>query len=202
LEKKLKAFKFPGAFLFPILMLWTTRNYVHVDRVACPWLIRRFVDPEAQFVFLPRDEIMEFVEKTGAIPFDTAGTGVELDHFEENGVKYCTFDAIAKKYDLTKDKALIEVQKIVRAADTSGGLEREPMAWLLEVVASGMPLLCNSDHEALEKEFPVYDALYAFFQRKIVLEQHKDQISELKSRGERREFIKKALNSLPTQKKV
>ncbi|WP_457557431.1 chromate resistance protein ChrB domain-containing protein [Candidatus Harpocratesius sp.] len=180
-------------------MLWTTRNYVHVDRVACPWLIRRFVDINAQFVFLPRDEIMEFVEKTGAIPFDTAGTGVELDHYEENGVKYCTFDAICKKYNLSEDKALAEVQKIVRAADTSGGLERVPMAWLLEVVASGTPLLCNSDHEALEKEFPVYDALYTFFQREIIYEQYKDEISAFKSRGERREFIKKKIKEFPSK---
>ncbi|MHA1646010.1 MAG: chromate resistance protein ChrB domain-containing protein, partial [Promethearchaeota archaeon] len=76
-------------------MLWTTRDYVHVDRVACPWLIRRFIDSRAQFVFLPREEITKFVKKTGAIPFDT-GTGIELDHYEADGIKHCTFDAIVR----------------------------------------------------------------------------------------------------------
>jgi len=181
-------------------MLWTTRDYVHVDRVACPWLIRRFIDPQAQFVFLPRDQIMEFVEKTGAIPFDT-GTGIELDHYELEGIKHCTFDAIVRKYDLSGDDALSELQKIVRAADTSGGLEREPLALVLEVIASGMPLLCKSDHEALEKEFPMYDGFYAFMQRKIVLNKFAEEIKAFKSRGERREFIKKKISELTSKMK-
>lgn len=179
-------------------MLWTTRNYVHVDRVACPWLIRRFIDTQAQFVFLPREQIMEFVEKTGAIPFDT-GTGIELDHYELEGIKHCTFDAIVRKYNLTGDAALTELQKIVRAADTSGGLEREPLAWVLEVIASGIPLLCKSDHEALEKEFPMYDGFYAFMQRRIVLGTYVEEIKEMKSRGEQREFIKKMMGQLPSK---
>ncbi len=176
-------------------MLWTTRDYVHVDRVACPWLIRRFIDPRAQFVFLPREQITDFVTKTGAIPFDT-GTGIELDHYEEGGIKHCTFDAIVRKYKLTEDMALTDLQKVVRAADTSGGLEREPMAWALEVIASGMPLLCHSDHEALEKEFPMYDAFYAFMQRERVYGKFGTEIKAMKSRAERREFIKTKISEL------
>jgi len=179
-------------------MLWITRDYVHVDRVACPWLIRRFIDPQAQFIFLPRDQIMDFVAKTGAIPFDT-GTGIELDHYEENGNKYCTFDAIVKKYKLDGDSALAKLQKIVNAADSSGGLEREPLAWVLEVIASGMPLLCESDHESLEKEFPMYDAFYAFMQREIVLKNYAEEIKGMKSRGERRSFIKKKITELQSK---
>ena len=179
-------------------MLWITRDFVHVDRVACPWLIRRFIDPQAQFIFLPRDKIMEFVAKTGAIPFDT-GTGIELDHYEEDGNKYCTFDAIIKKYKLTGDSALAKLQKIVNAADSSGGLEREPLAWVLEVIASGMPLLCDSDHESLEKEFPMYDGFYAYMQREIVLSKYTDEIKAMKSRGERRGFIKNKMKSLPSK---
>jgi len=180
-------------------MLWTTRDYVHVDRVACPWLIRRFVDSRAQFVFLPRDQITDFVTKTGAIPFDT-GTGIELDHYEENGIKHCTFDAIVRKYKLAEgDPALVELQKVVRAADTSGGLEREPLAWALEVVASGMPLLCNSDHEALNLEFPVYDGFYAFMQRRVVMNSHAAEIEKMETRGERREFLKKQMRQLPSK---
>lgn len=176
-------------------MLWITREYVHVDRVACPWLIRRFIDYQAQFIFLPRDQIMEFVAKTGAIPFDT-GTGVELDHYDEEGMKYCTFDAIVRKYKLDGDVALTELQKVVRAADTFGGLEREPLAWVLEVIASGMPLLCESDHESLEKEFPMYDAFYAFMQRKIVLDTYAEEIQKMQSRGEQRGFIKKKISKM------
>jgi len=179
-------------------MLWTTRDYVHVDRVACPWLIRRFIDPRAQFVFLPREQIMDFVEKTGAIPFDT-GTGIELDHYEEDGIKHCTFDAIARKYNLSEDVALVELQKVVRAADTLEDFKQEPLAWVLEVIASGMPLLCKSDHEALEKEFPMYDGFYAFMQRKLVLDKYIEEIKEMKSRGERREFIKKKMSLLPSK---
>ena len=179
-------------------MLWITRDFVHVDRVACPWLIRRFIDPRAQFVFLPREQIMEFVVKTGAIPFDT-GTGIELDHYEENGIKHCTFDAIVRKYNVTGDAALAELQKVVRAADTSGGLEHEPLAWALEVIASGMPLLCTSDHEALEKEFPMYDGFYAFMQRKIVVGVYDTEIKALKSNGERRKFILEKMSQLPSK---
>ena len=181
-----------------IKMLWITRDYVHVDRVACPWLIRRFIDLRAQFIFLPREQIMDFVAKTGATPFDT-GTGIELDHYEEGGIKHCTFDAIVRKYKLAGDAALVELQKVVRAADTSGGLEREPLAWVLEVIASGMPLLCNSDHEALEKEFPMYDGFYAFMQRKIVLAKYSSEIEVMKSRGERREFIKEKMGQLSSK---
>lgn len=181
-----------------IQMLWITRDYVHVDRVACPWLIRRFIDAQAQFIFLPRDQITDFVERTGAIPFDT-GTGIELDHYEEGGIKHCTFDAIVREYNLAGDTALAELQKVVRAADTSGGLEQEPLAWVLEVIASGMPLLCKSDHEALEKEFPMYDGFYAFMQRRIVLDKYATEIKALKSRGERRELIKKKISQLPSK---
>ena len=172
-------------------MLWVTRNFVHVDRVACPWLIKRFVDSNAQFIFLPREEIRDFVSKTGAIPYDT-GTGVELDHYEKDGKKFCTFDAIVEKYKLTDDKALAKVREIVRAADT-GKMDEVPLAKALEVVANGAPLLGDSDHDALELEFPFYDILYTFFKREIILEEFQSEIAKLKTRGERREFIKQKL---------
>ncbi len=176
-------------------MLWVTRDYVHIDRVASPWLIKRFVDKQAQFIFLPRDKIADFVEKTGAIPFDTAGIGVELDHHICNNEKHCTFDAIVEKYKLETDGALQRVRKLVRAADT-GGIEEEPLAWALEVIAVGTPILLDSDHEALEKEFPVYDAVYAYFQQEIISEKFKDEIKKLKTRGERQSFIKQKLRKL------
>ena len=166
-------------------MIWITRDFVHVDRVACPWLIKRFIDENAQFIFLPREEITEFVEKTQAIPFDT-GTGVKFDHFERDGIKYCTFDKIIEEYGLTDDPALEKLREVVRAADT--GQEHE-LAKALEVVASGGPLLGDSDHDALEIEFPFYDILYTYFQREIIIEMYAKEISELETRGERRAFI-------------
>ncbi|NHJ05519.1 MAG: chromate resistance protein [Candidatus Heimdallarchaeota archaeon] len=175
-------------------MIWVTRNYVHVDRVACPWLIKRFVDKNAQFIFLPKEEITEFVNKTGAIPYDT-GTGIELDHYEKNSEKFCTFDAIIEKYNLTNDKALAKLRLVVRSADT-GRLDESPLALALEVVASGAPLLGNSDHDALELEFPFYDILYTYFKREIILEEYKSEIDEMKNRGERREFIKFKLRQI------
>ncbi|MHA1401333.1 MAG: chromate resistance protein ChrB domain-containing protein [Candidatus Heimdallarchaeaceae archaeon] len=172
-------------------MLWVTRDYVHVDRVACPWLIKRFIDKNAQFIFLPRDEIPDFVGKTGAIPFDT-GTGVELDHYEKDVEKFCTFDAICEEYNLVNDRALAKLREVVRFADT-GKMADNPLTWALEAIASGAPLLVDSDHDALELEFPFYDSLYAYFKREIILEEYKDEIAKLKTRGERRNFIKEKM---------
>ena len=160
-------------------------------------MIKRFVDARAQFVFLPMQEINHFVEVTDAIPFDT-GTNIELDHHECNGEKHCTFDAIVEKYKLEDDPALERLRRIVRAADTNG-IDAEPRAWALELVAVGAPLLVKSDHEALELEFPVYDALYAYFQYEIVREQYADEMKALRSRGERQEFAKKKMAELKSK---
>ncbi|MHA1910342.1 MAG: chromate resistance protein ChrB domain-containing protein [Candidatus Kariarchaeaceae archaeon] len=169
-------------------MIWVTRHNVHVDRVACPWLIKRFIDDNAQFIFLAKEEITSFVEKTQAIPFDT-GTGINLDHFERDGIKYCTFDKIVEEYDLTEDLALEKVREIVRAADT-GKLNEVPLALALEVVASGGPLLGDSDHDALEIEFPFYDILYTYFLREKIMEKYQTELKQMKTRGEQREFIR------------
>jgi hypothetical protein len=134
-------------------MKWVTREKVHVDRVACPWLISRFIDPKAEFVFVPRD--MDPATIKEGIPFDMAG--VELGHHGDN----CSFDAIADKYNIT-DPAVKEIQKIVHDADANGG-EGLPMGACLRVVAEGYALLCTDDYEVLEKEFIFYDALYAYF---------------------------------------
>ncbi len=182
-------------------MIWVSRNYVHVDRVVCPWLIKRFIDLHAQFVFLPKEKIADFVKQTGAIPFDAKISDADLDHYEENGVKYCSFDAIIKRYQLEDDEALQRLRKIVRGSDT-GKLDDEPLAWGLEAIASGAPLLVDSDHEALEMEFPFYDAIYAFLQSEIVLEQHKEELEKLKTRGEKRQFLKTKVSQLNSRKLV
>lgn len=170
-------------------MIWVTRNYVHVDRVACPWLIKRFIDENAQFIFLPKEEIAAFVEKTGAIPYD-AKVG-EIDHYSKDGINYCTFDALIEKYKL-KDEALEHLRKIVRAADTNR-FQEEPLAYGLEAIACGVPLLTNSDHEALEMEFPFYDALYAYLQQDVIYKKYTKEIEMLSSRGERQAYVKEKI---------
>jgi len=136
-------------------MLWITRSRVHVDRVACPWLIRRFVDSEARFVFVPKSRVAAVAEETGAIPFDAPG--VELGHHDGR----CSFEAILAKYDLT-DPALARLGKIVHAADISEDRQTDGVAPGLEAIAKGFGLLFPDDAANLERQFVVYDALYAW----------------------------------------
>jgi hypothetical protein len=135
-------------------MKWVTRSHVHVDRVACPWLITRFVDSQAEFLFVPRDQVLATAEREGAIPFDSPGA--ELTHDGE----LCSFDVIIRKHRLT-DPALLRMARIVNAADTDR-LEREPVAAGLEAIAVGYGLRFPDDLENLEHQFAVYDALYAW----------------------------------------
>ena len=135
-------------------MKWVTRARPKVDRVACPWLIRRFVDPHAEFLYVPADQVAAVAARDGAIPFDVPG--VELGH---HGAE-CSFDAIIAKYGLT-DPALHRLALIVRGADTTAK-EITPESPGLEAVAEGFRLVYRDDHELLERELPVYDALYAY----------------------------------------
>ena len=135
-------------------MKWITRSQVHVDRVACPWLIRRFVDSEAEFIFVPKSQVMEAAAREKAIPFDSPGA--ELNHRGDG----CTFNAIIEDYGLS-DPGLLRLAEIVRAADTDN-LESEPLAAGLEAIAVGYSLRFPDDYENLEAQFPVYDALYAW----------------------------------------
>lgn len=135
-------------------MKWVTRSHVHVDRVACPWLITRFVDSEAEFLFVPKSQIEETVKREGAIPFDAPG--VELGHKDGK----CSFEAIIDKYGLT-DKALLRLAKIVHAADTDQ-LESDPIATGFEAIAVGYSLRYPNDLENLDRQFEVYDALYTW----------------------------------------
>jgi hypothetical protein len=135
-------------------MKWITRSHVHVDRVACPWLITRFIDSDAEFLFVPKSKLMEIAEKEGAIPFDTPGA--ELHHRGE----MCTFDALIKDYELT-DKALLRMAGVINAADTDR-LDKDPLAAGFEAIAVGYGLRYPDDLENIEKQFEVYDALYAW----------------------------------------
>ena len=135
-------------------MKWITRSHVHVDRVACPWLIKRFVDSAAQFLFAPASQVEEVARREAAVPYDIKGA--ELGHHGQE----CSFDAIVAKYGL-KDKALLRLAAIVRAADTDH-FEAEPVAAGLEAIASGFSLRYPDDAANMERQFEVYDALYAW----------------------------------------
>ncbi len=140
-------------------MKWVTRARPKVDRVACPWLIKRFVDPQAEFLYVPTDQVMEIAKREGAIPFDVSN--VELGHHGPE----CAFDAILKKYHLT-DPAVQRLAPIVRGADTDDK-NLAPECRGLEAIAEGFRLVYQNDHELLERELPVYDALYAYCQEMV-----------------------------------
>lgn len=140
-------------------MKWVTRERPKVDRVACPWLIQRFVDPDAVFLFVPADEVAAVADRETAIPFDVPGA--ELDHRGDE----CSFDAVIRVYGLT-DPALFALARIVRGADTDAN-DLTPESHGLEAIAEGFRLAFQDDHELLDREFPVYDALYAYCQSRI-----------------------------------
>ncbi len=144
-------------------MKWITREKARVDRIACPWLIKKFVDPDAIFIFVPKDKVIEESKRTGAIPFDTPGA--ELYHYKEGGYEYVTFDSIIKKYQL-KDGPLLELAKIVRGADAS--IPDSPQESVgLEAAAMGFNRMSKDDFENMRLQFPMYDALYEYCKSKV-----------------------------------
>lgn len=136
-------------------MQWVTRSHVHVDRVACPWLIQRFVDNEAEFLFVPKSRVDAVAAETGAVPFDAPG--VELGHRDGR----CSFESILLKYGLT-DPALQRLARVVHAADVAEDIDTDPLARGLEAIATGFSLRYPDDEENLSVQFEVYDALYAW----------------------------------------
>src|SRR5215204_7759016 len=142
-------------------MKWVTRARPKIDRVACPWLIQRFVDPRAEFLYVPPEQVMAVAKQEGATPFDVPD--VELGH---HGVE-CSFDAIIRKYGLS-DPALQQLALIVRGADTDAK-DLTPESRGLEAIATGFHLAYRDDHEQLERELPVYDALYAYCRQRTTV---------------------------------
>ena len=143
-------------------MKWITREHVKVDRVACPWLIRKFVDKNPEFIFVPADKVMAEAKRLGAIPYDVKD--VELGHHR----KECSFEAILKKYGMTNDPALALLGKIVNGADTDNTLYQQPEGPGLEAIAEGFRHLGFEDDHALNAaEWIVYDALYAYCQKMV-----------------------------------
>jgi hypothetical protein len=137
-------------------MKWITREGAKVDRVACPWLISRFIDPSPEFLFVPVDEVLVAAEQQGATPYDVAD--VELGHHGP----FCSFDALLRAYGLAgQDSALDRVALIVRGADTAAK-DLTPESPGLDALAGGFQKMGISDHEKLKWEFPLYDALYVY----------------------------------------
>ena len=142
-------------------MKWITRERPKIDRIACPWLVARFIDPAPEFVYVPADQVAGIAQKTGAIPYDVPGA--ELRHVGDR----CSFDAFLKKYNLT-DAGLGELATIVRGADTSRP-ELAPESAGLYAVSVGLGRLFADDHVLLKQGMVVYDALYLWCQQKAGL---------------------------------
>ncbi len=141
-------------------MKWITRKDIKVDRVACPWLIKRFVDPEAEFVFVEERDLVEQANLHGAIPFDAPKIeSIKLNH---RGSR-CSFEAILEDYAV-KDPALQKLGLIVRAADVRGQESAAPEGIGLRSIAHGFAAMGISDQERMVRQFPIYDALYAYVQ--------------------------------------
>ena len=140
-------------------MKWATRAGIHVDRTACAWLIRRFVDPEAEFVFVhDPDDVPK-----DATPFDMRG--VELSHHGED----CSFETILKRYKLAGDPALVDIARMVHEADLEDERFDAPEARGLDVILRGLSLVTDSDEQMLERSGPIYDGLYEYQRRARML---------------------------------
>jgi hypothetical protein len=140
-------------------MQWVTREHPHTDRVACPWLIGKFIEPGADIVFLPAAEVLPFAERTGAISFDAKGAR----YTHRDGL--CTFEVLVEEYNLGSDPALALMARVVHGADVAEDREATPQSLGLLAVAEGFALLGLPDQEQLALELPVYDALYAWCRR-------------------------------------
>ena len=135
-------------------MKWVTRERPKIDRIACPWLIARFIDKAPEFLYVPNTKVLDTVKETGAAPYDIPG--VELTHVGA----LCSLDAFLSKYDLT-DPALLQLAEIVRGADTSR-LDLTPQSHGLYALSLGLSKLFPDDHEMLKHGMVMYDALYAW----------------------------------------
>lgn len=140
-------------------MKWVTREKARVDRIACPWLIRRFIDPDPVFLFVPADQVMAVAEREGAIPFDVPG--VELGHHGDR----CSFDAFLDTYRLD-DPALRALALIVRGADTDQR-QLAPESPGLYAAATGFREISRDDYDNMARQFPLYDALYAYCRSRL-----------------------------------
>ena len=141
-------------------MKWVTREHPKTDRIACPWLIRRFIDPGAEIVYVPRDQVLEYAEREGATSFDAPGA-----KYTHRGNK-CSFETLVEEYKID-DPAVALMAKVVHGADVSEDADATPQSPGLLAIADGFALLDVDDQRQLELELPVYDALYAWAQQRV-----------------------------------
>lgn len=140
-------------------MKWVTRENANVDRIACPWLIRRFIDHDPEFLFVGHDEVLVVAEREGAHSYDAPGA--EYTHRDGK----CSFDVLVEEFDLIGDRALVRLAEIVHAADVDEDIDSSPEGRGLSAIAHGFALVHgNDDHKKIELETPMYDALYAWCQ--------------------------------------
>jgi hypothetical protein len=138
-------------------MKWVTRENANVDRIACPWLIKRFIDPEAEFLFVPKDQVLAVAGREGAHSYDAPGAV----YTHRDGK--CSFDVLVEEFSLTGDPGLVRLAQIVHAADVSQDVDSSPEGRGLSAIAHGFGLLHGTDdHRKIELETPMYDALYAW----------------------------------------
>lgn len=142
-------------------MQWVTREHPHTDRVACPWLIRKFIDPDAQIVYVPGTEVLSYAERMRAISFDAKGA--RYTHRDGK----CSFEVLIEEYDLGSDPALALMARVVHGADISDDPDATAQSRGLLAIADGFALLGLPDQEQLALELPVYDALYAWCRREV-----------------------------------
>ena len=143
-------------------MRWVTHEHPHTDRVACPWLIKRFIDPEAEIVYVPPDDVLPYADREGAISFDAKGA----KYTHRDGL--CSFEVLVDAYKLGGDPALALVARVVHGADVSEDADATPQSRGLEAIARGFMHLGVGDQEQLRLELPVYDALYAWAKERVV----------------------------------
>lgn len=165
-------------------MKWVTREYVHVDRTACPWLIKKFIDPKAEFIYTPTEKIEEIAKKQGAIAFDAPG--VKLGHRDGK----CSFETIIEEYSLT-DPVLHELAKIIHSADTSDKTSA-PEGQGLDAIMTGARFNAKDDFDAVEKAAYVYDALYSYCKFKLLREKYKSELEKM-DRKQQSEFLKRKM---------
>ena len=142
-------------------MQWVTREHPKTDRIACPWLIRKFIDPDAEIVYVPRDEVLAYAASTGATSFDAPGAR----YTHRDGL--CSFEVLIEDNALGSDPALALMARVVHGADVSEDADATPQSAGLQAIADGFALLEIDDLRQLELELPVYDALYAWARREV-----------------------------------
>jgi hypothetical protein len=144
-------------------MKWVTREQPRTDRIACPWLIRKFIDPEAEIVYVPRDEVLSYAERDRATSFDAPGA-----RFTHPG-NLCSFEVLIEEYGID-DPAIAVLARVVHCADVSEDIASIPESAGLLAIADGFALLGVDDQRQLELELPVYDAVYAWAQQQVAVD--------------------------------